>query len=204
MRLSTEQRRQFFGRECDPKTLVTVVTPWNIAVKVHRLVERRFQAACKLAASASQWRPARIDSYNCRSIRGSTTPSLHSWGLAWDFFDAVYPKSVWGPENAPHPSFTAAFERLGFSWGGRWEGRRDYPHIEWSGPPPVDDRQPYHPSRRPRMILVQPEGQSGVYLVFGRGDYVPIEDPVDRDRIMAAGVPLVELRASTWQEWSRR
>jgi hypothetical protein len=51
------------------------------------------------------------------------------------------------------------------------------------------------------MILVHPENEQGVYLVFGRGNFVPIEDPGDRDRIMQAGVPYIDVRPETWQAW---
>lgn len=195
MRITEAERRALFGSPGSPAHRVLVTTPWGIDVWCHRLVATRFLRACRLAASASTWRPRRIDSYANRPIRGSTVTSLHAWALAWDFFSATRPDDVWGPTFAPPESFARSFEVNGFEWGGRWRTRRDYPHIEWSGPPPTTA------ARRATVIMVKPTDEQTVYLLFGRGDYVPIEDPTDRDVLAAAGIPLIEISAATWSVW---
>lgn len=63
-----------------------------------------------------------------------------------------------------------------------------------------------HPLRRPTMFLAEPAGAPGVYLctiVAGnKVSSVGIEDPADRDRLIAAGVPLIQVTASTWKGWT--
>lgn len=133
-RVTETERRRTFGAPCTTSNLRTYLTPWGLRVQVHSLVLPRFSAACALAKRASAWVPRRIDSYNCRQVRGSTAPSLHSYGLAVDFFatepGVVPPGGVWEPENGVPPAFAAAFERYGFFWGANFT-RRDVPHIEW-------------------------------------------------------------------------
>ncbi|MFY9588655.1 MAG: M15 family metallopeptidase [Actinomycetota bacterium] len=98
-----------------------------------------FLLACNAADRQSGWKPKRIDSYACRSIRGSSSTSLHSHGLAWDFFatdpGVVPPGGVWKPLNTVPTEFAAAFESFDFYWGRRFS-RQDWPHIEYPGPPP--------------------------------------------------------------------
>lgn len=131
-RISETERRRIFGNPCG--RYQTVVTPWNLSVICHPLLVDRFRMACDAANIQSAWKPRRIDSYNCRTIRGSSAYSLHAYGLAWDFFDRPYPQpvDVWGPANAPDLTFRNAFKRLGFSAGADFVTRVDYPHIEWA------------------------------------------------------------------------
>lgn len=160
-RLTDAARRQTFGPPCTAKNLVTVTTPWGIRTRAHRLVADRFLYACELAAGVSGWVPARIDSYACRTIRGATSTSLHSFGLAWDLFDRPLPQpvDVWGPTNAPDAEFRAAFAAAGFTLGAEFKTRRDVPHIEWAaGLPPAIPTRPVvaHPAATVDVPLVKP------------------------------------------------
>lgn len=138
-RISDTQRRKVFGLPCSPRVHVVVETPWGIRVRCHRLVADRFLYACRLAVSASEWRPKRIDSYACRAVRGTNTTSLHAYALAWDFFDRPLPEAVdvWGATNAPDPPFRDAFTKAGFVAGATFTSRKDYPHIEWAAGVPT-------------------------------------------------------------------
>lgn len=140
-RITASQRNKIFGAACTPRNLVTVNTPWGLRARAHSLVAERFLYACELAAETSGWVPLRIDSYACRQVRGSTATSLHSYALAWDFFNRKYPDGVdvWGPANAPPAPFRAAFKQAGFALGAEFTSRKDYPHIEWADglPPPA-------------------------------------------------------------------
>lgn len=137
-RLSTAQRTRTFGSPCKVDNLVTVLTPWGIKTRAHRLVADRFLFACSLAVEGSLWAPRRIDSYACRTIRGSVATSLHAWGLAWDFFDRPLPQAVdvWGYGNAPDEDFRDAFATAGFYLGADFTSRKDVPHIEWAAGAP--------------------------------------------------------------------
>lgn len=118
---------------------VSVRTPWGITTQVHPLVVDVFREACEEAA-LSPWRPRRIDGWVIRPIGGTSTPSLHSWALAWDLFatppGVPPPGGVWTPLDGMTLWFAAGFIKRGFTWGATWKGRPDVPHIEWAGPPP--------------------------------------------------------------------
>ena len=65
-----------------------------------------------------------------RAIRGTHTPSNHSWGLAIDL-DAPDPRAR--HTIGSYASGLAA--RYGFRWGGDYVGRKDYMHFEFMGTP---------------------------------------------------------------------
>jgi hypothetical protein len=136
-RISYPERDRVFGHH--PQHGVRCRTPWGLWVAVHPLAAERFLAGCDHAPATAQWVPVRIDSFADRAVRNSTSPSLHAYSLAWDFFDAAVPGDVWGPAHAPDPAFRQAFKDFGFACGADYTGRKDYPHIEWAAghPPPV-------------------------------------------------------------------
>jgi hypothetical protein len=216
VRISYAERDRIFGR---PGSVARqqVTTPWGLRVWCHELLAGRFLAACQLADRVSRWKPARIDSYAYRDVRGSTSPSLHSYALAWDFFDRPYPQpvDVWGPTNAPTRDFRDAFTAFGFALGADFTTRKDYPHIEWCAgrplaitavpPAPDSSAPPLKPRRQRTVFLVQhPNGVVELCaLVAGnKVSHVGIEDPADRDAFIAAGVPLVNVTDATWAKWA--
>jgi D-alanyl-D-alanine carboxypeptidase/Putative peptidoglycan binding domain len=71
-----------------------------------------------------------------RPIRGTSTPSNHSWGLAIDL-DAPSNPMTTNPHAAhtigSYASGIAA--KYGFRWGGDYVGRKDYMHFEFMGTP---------------------------------------------------------------------
>ncbi len=55
--------------------------------------------------------------FNIRKKRGSSSPSLHSWGLAIDI------NAAWNGFGKPpnlRPQFVKCFTNAGFDWGGDW------------------------------------------------------------------------------------
>jgi hypothetical protein len=62
-----------------------------------------------------------------RRIPGSGSLSLHAWGLAIDVNAAANPP---GPDSDQDPRLVRAFERAGFTWGGRWPTAPDPMHFE--------------------------------------------------------------------------
>lgn len=71
----------------------------------------------------------------CRAIRGSSSPSNHSWGLA---VDLNAPENPMGPRNGKirqHPKVIALWKSYGFGWGGDYSGRADDMHLEFLGTP---------------------------------------------------------------------
>ncbi len=65
-----------------------------------------------------------------RRIPGSGTLSLHAWGLAIDLNASENPQG-----SAPRQDrrLVSAFERAGFTWGGRWPTAPDGMHFELHG-----------------------------------------------------------------------
>lgn len=128
--------------------LVTISSPWKyngerIRLTCHEAVAPRLKFAMRLAYLYSRFKPKRIDSFNCRPIRGSSTISNHGKGAAWDIFatpPTQYPPGgVWKPDETFGEMFALAFKLSGFTWGKYWT-REDWPHIEWSSNyvPPLD------------------------------------------------------------------
>lgn len=67
--------------------------------------------------------------YNNRPIRGTRTPSNHSWGLAIDIDAQKYPQ---GTRRRPPQWIIDLFGAYGFEWGGNWS-YRDPMHFEFMG-----------------------------------------------------------------------
>lgn len=71
--------------------------------------------------------------YAPRRIPASGSLSLHAWGLAFDVNASENPQ---GRAPRQDPRLVRAFEREGFTWGGRWPTAPDGMHFELHG----DDR----------------------------------------------------------------
>jgi hypothetical protein len=67
-----------------------------------------------------------------RRIPGSGSLSLHAWGLAVDINASENPQ---GSEPRQDRRVVRAFEREGFTWGGRWPTAPDGMHFELHEPP---------------------------------------------------------------------
>jgi hypothetical protein len=72
--------------------------------------------------------------FACRPIRGSDTPSNHSWGLAIDINSLSNPMQSTFKSNIP-PNVVHDWEICGFYWGGRYLNRPDAMHFEHIGRP---------------------------------------------------------------------
>lgn len=174
VRLTTTQRTRYYGRAGDESCLVTVLTPWGLRVRCHRLVLNPFIDACNEASKVSRWVPQRIDSYAHRTVRGSRSTSLHSWGLAWDFFatepGVVPPGGVWKPANTVTVDFARPFINRGFTWGATFS-RQDWPHIEWAGPLPVVCAPEPDPTKEDDVALVDvlADPQGGIWALMADG-----------------------------------
>jgi hypothetical protein len=70
--------------------------------------------------------------YAPRRIPGSGSLSLHAWGLAIDLNASENPQ---GSEPRQDRRLVRAFEREGFTWGGRWPTAPDGMHFELHGDP---------------------------------------------------------------------
>lgn len=83
------------------------------------------------------YRPKSIGSYSNRNIAGTSTKSLHAYGLAIDIDPGRNPVT-WNGVNitALPPGVGALAARYGLKWGGSWRGsKRDTMHfsVPWGG-----------------------------------------------------------------------
>jgi len=72
--------------------------------------------------------------FACRAIRGSSTPSNHSWGLAVDLNAPTNPMGSTLKTDMP-TWMVELWESYGFRWGGRYPTRPDAMHYEFVGTP---------------------------------------------------------------------
>lgn len=72
--------------------------------------------------------------FACRPIRGSSTPSNHSWGLAVDLNWNRNPMGLPFRSEIP-PAVVNLWEQAGWYWGGRYRNRPDTMHFEYIGTP---------------------------------------------------------------------
>lgn len=137
--------------------LRTVTSPWGLRVRVHHLIaDYWLDTAHHAAAEVPEFVPHRMDSFNPRLIRGSTTEiSPHAYGLAVDTFVTPYPNAppggVWTPPELDTDEYHAwqqVWARWGFRLGSTFT-RRDTPHIEWAQGPPGPQHRPVTPPLEP-------------------------------------------------------
>ena len=102
--------------------------------------------ALEAALRSSGYEPASAWSYNCRAIAGSSSYSLHSYGVAIDLDPSVNPFSVGDPFSGKikekHVTAVLGIKNGDgvsiWSWGGNWK-KRDRMHFQLDrGPAGVD------------------------------------------------------------------
>jgi hypothetical protein len=147
--LSNARRYIVYGRneKAVRKQLVNITLFGVPNVFVHRKVVERFKSwessvrAYELSGvvvggktrrrvpEAKMFKPHRIDSFNWRTMRGSNSRSMHSWGLAVDIdpdpndpYDTLHPIPAYVTNRA---------QKRGLTWGGTWK-HKDRPHFEWT------------------------------------------------------------------------
>jgi peptidoglycan hydrolase-like protein with peptidoglycan-binding domain len=70
----------------------------------------------------------------CRAIKGTNSPSNHSWGLAVDVNSLANPMSTKFKTDIP-PKVVEAWWDCGWYWGGWYQNRPDTMHFEYVGKP---------------------------------------------------------------------
>jgi hypothetical protein len=79
-------------------------------------------------------KPGQTWGFANRAIRGTTTPSNHSWGLAVDINSLANPMGRTFVSNLP-PAMVTMWTQCRFFWGGYYRGRPDAMHFEYMGRP---------------------------------------------------------------------
>ena len=102
-----------------------------VHVRCHKLIIAKLQAVWDDLHNSGHL--GLIQSYDgcfvIRSIRGSTHPSLHSWGLAIDLNADRFPL---GSLKKQDPRLTSAFAKQGFFAGENFCHRHDPMHFEYT------------------------------------------------------------------------
>lgn len=122
--------------------MITIPVGQGVRLVVHKRVAPIFKAFCDeidargydLDAVADDW------GYANRPIRGSSSPSNHSWGLAIDLNATKNPMSATLKTDIPSWVIELAEQKYGLSWGGRYRTRPDAMHFEFLGTPADADR----------------------------------------------------------------
>lgn len=156
--------------------MVTIVVGDRAKVKlsVHKRIAPIFKQFCDeidrrgydLEAVADDW------GYACRPIRGTQTPSNHSWGLAIDLNAVANPMSSTLITDMPAWVIDLAEKKYGLFWGGRYRTRPDAMHFEFLGTPADADRVI-------ARLTVAPS--------------VPVAVPATPDGAFRAPIPIMEL-----------
>lgn len=107
----------------------------GVAVQVRKEIAPLVSALLD-ATKAAGYKPiaGQCGGYACRSIRGSSRPSNHSWGLAVDLNWNRNPMGIPFRCEIP-PGVVHLWEAAGFYWGGRYKVRPDTMHFEYVGTP---------------------------------------------------------------------
>lgn len=108
----------------------TVILRVTVRAEVAPMVMNLLEATDKLY----NIKPASTGAYNCRAIRGTNSPSNHSWGLAIDINWNDNPMSTTFHSEIP-PSVVAMWSDCGWYWGGFYSRRYDTMHFEYIGKP---------------------------------------------------------------------
>ncbi len=136
--MSTSARSRGWGPGwpgCQTGRLVTVAVPGGVRLSVRREIAPLVAWLCEETARRGYaLRSGQCWGFACRSIRGSSSPSNHSWGLAVDLNSLANPMGpslrtdmpAWMPE---------LWTRHGFRWGGTYATRKDAMHYEYMGTP---------------------------------------------------------------------
>ena len=150
----------FDGRAHRGALVVNRSVASDVAQAFGRLYAARFPIRRMLPIEAyggSDFRSIEADntsSFNCRSATGSSSWSEHAYGRAIDL-DPIENPYVASDGTTSHPAsrpyldrarvrtragviaeggaVLRAFARIGWGWGGRWSGARDYQHLSASG-----------------------------------------------------------------------
>ena len=113
-------------------------------VQVHKLVAGCLTAvANEIKNNNVSYTIRAIGGYRYDSNNGSSNigeKSYHTYGVAVDINPDTNP-FIAGGGTAPHDmpqEYIEAFKNHGWSWGGNWNGTKDYMHFEFNGRGPGD------------------------------------------------------------------
>ena len=147
----------FDGRAHNGSLVVNRRVTRDIVAVFRRLYAARFPIRRMVPVSAyrgsddASMAADNTSAFNCRPVEGTTTWSMHAYGLAVDLNPVENPyvrgKHVSPPAGARYLDrgrgragmareggvAVRAFAAVGWEWGGRWTSARDYQHFSTNG-----------------------------------------------------------------------
>jgi hypothetical protein len=157
LRLLTLTHLRFDGRVATGRLIVHRDVAREVVAAFRRLYSARFPVRRMVsvdAYGASDFRSIEADNtsaFNCRFVAGTSRWSEHAYGRAIDINPIENPYVSGGttahPASVPYLARTRrragmayeggavvrAFDSIGWGWGGRWSGAKDYQHFSASG-----------------------------------------------------------------------
>lgn len=120
---------------CQSGHIVTIIRADGIKLPVHRDLKVLIALLCdETERRGYNLVPGWCWGFACRAIRGSSSPSNHSWGLAVDLNAPTNPMT--SPLKTDMPGWMPElWNSYGFRWGGDYSGRKDAMHYEFMGSP---------------------------------------------------------------------
>lgn len=103
--------------------------PRRTKIWCHRLLAAEIENVLRVIHALGKWDSIKtIGCYNFRMARGLSKLSTHCWGIALDINSAT---NALGAAGDMDPDIVSAFERHGWTWGGRWT-RKDPMHFQFA------------------------------------------------------------------------
>jgi hypothetical protein len=158
LRVVTARHWGFDGRVRTGRLIVHRDVSFQVLGVIRRLYASRFPIRRMVpvdAYGASDFRSIEADNtsaFNCRYVDGTTRWSEHAYGRAIDVnpLENPYVSSAGTTSHAASRPYlrrtpyragmaveggalVGAFDAVGWGWGGRWSGARDYQHFSASG-----------------------------------------------------------------------
>jgi peptidoglycan hydrolase-like protein with peptidoglycan-binding domain len=127
--------------DCQTGALRTVAVTKKLRLSVRREIAPLVAWLCEQTmARGYDLHSGQCWGFACRAIRGSRSPSNHSWGLAVDLNSLANPMGARLVTDMPG-WMPQLWTEHGFRWGGSYLGRKDAMHFEYLGTPERAARQ---------------------------------------------------------------
>lgn len=157
-----------------------------LVVRWHDEIERLDDAEC--------------GSFACRAKRKSKKPSLHSWGLAFDFNTLRHPFEALGTwSDAKEMQILALLAEPVWDdcweWGGTWTDPHDPHHVQWIGTPEDAVRVSLAVTLAAREdpVMFTARHSNGKVYLFGAGGKPIHLNQAESKAADEAGIPRKEL-----------
>lgn len=120
---------------CNRSNIITI-TKGGVSVPVHRAIAPIVAHLIDATERTCDYdvKPGQTWGFACRAIRGSSSPSNHSWGLAVDINAPTNPMGSRLITDMPR-SMVNLWGAHMFDWGGNYRSRPDAMHYEFAGTP---------------------------------------------------------------------